>query len=98
MIIPPQFTFGQMINNPLQPVLNSIAMNMPTKIGPAFPSAADGYAHNYRCQALISGSAGVLGEMGGFGLAGVPVRGMGSSLMFLSRLGSEEPEKPRQFA
>jgi hypothetical protein len=33
---PPQFTFGQMINNPLQLVLNSIAMNMPTRIGPAF--------------------------------------------------------------
>jgi hypothetical protein len=62
---PPQFTFGQMRNNPLQPVLNSIAMNMPTRIGPAFQPAADGYAHNYRCQALISVLAWVLGEMGG---------------------------------
>jgi hypothetical protein len=83
-----------MINNPLQPVLNSIAMNVPTEIGPAFQPAADGYAHNYRCPALISGLAVVLGEMDGFGLAGVPVRGVGSSLIFLFQLGSEEPEKP----
>jgi hypothetical protein len=32
--------------------------------------------------------------MAGFGFAGVPVRGMGGSLMFLSRFDSEEPEKP----
>jgi hypothetical protein len=40
------------------------------------------------------GWAVVLRERGGFGLAGVPVRGVGSSLIFLSQLGSEEPEKP----
>jgi hypothetical protein len=90
---PPQFTFGQMINNPLQPVLNSIAMTMPTENGRAFPPADDGYAVNDRSPALISVLSGVPGATAGFGSAGIPVRGKGSSLMSLSQLGSEEPEK-----